>query len=76
MKINVVTSIARQIDGEYVFVKIEGAFVNALKAENLMQNLKKSMSKDGKAVPTVVNVNNEKIECLMEIGAFEIELEE
>ena len=70
-----VTSIARQIDGEYVFVKIEGAFTDALKAEVLMQNLKKNMLKDGKVVPTVVNVNNEKIECLMEIGAFETELE-
>ena len=75
MKINIVTSIARQIDGEYVFVKIEGAFTDALKAEVLMQNLKKNMLKDGKVVPTVVNVNNEKIECLMEIGAFETELE-
>lgn len=75
MKINIIASIARQIDGEYVFVKIEGAFTDALKAEVLMQNLKKNMLKDGKVVPTVVNVNNEKIECLMEIGAFETELE-
>ena len=68
MKINIITSVARQIDGEYVFLKIEGAYVDSAKADFAIQDLKKSMTKDGKVVPVVLNVNNEKIECLMEIG--------
>ena len=76
MKINIVTSIARQVDGEYVFLKIEGAFADVTKADFFIQELKKNMTKDGKIVPVMLNVNNEKIECIMEIGKFEIELEQ
>jgi len=70
-----VTSIARQIDGEYIFLKIEGAYTDAVKANDLMQTLKNNMVKNGKVMPVVLNANNEKIECLMEIGVFETELE-
>ena len=70
-----VISIARQIDGEYVFLTVEGAFADPLKADALMQKLKNNMLKDGKVVPIVLHTSNEKIECLREIGVFETELE-
>ena len=72
-KINVVITIARQINGEYVFVRPEKAFIDANEAQVCQHKLKNSLASNGKIT---VNVNNEQIDCFAEIGLFELELEE
>lgn len=76
MKINVVTSIARQIDGEYVFIKVEKAFTQSDKANLFMNSMKNSLLNNGKNKSVTLTVDNQQIECLIEIGLFEVELEE
>lgn len=76
MKINVVTSIARQIDGEYVFIKVEKAFVKTDKADLFMNSMKDSLLNNGKNKSVTLTVDNQQIECLIEIGLFEVELED
>lgn len=76
MKISVVTSIARQIDGEYVFIKVEKAFTQSDKANLFMNSMKNSLLNNGKNKSVTLTVDNQQIECLIEIGLFEVELEE
>lgn len=72
-KIHVVTTIARQIDGEYVFVRPEKAFVIEDSAKSMQMSLKNQFASNGKIS---INVGNEHIDCMAEIGIFEIELQE
>lgn len=76
MKISVITSIARQIDGEYVFIKVEKAFTQSDKANLFMNSMKNSLLNNGKNKSVTLTVDNQQIECLIEIGLFEVELEE
>lgn len=71
-----VITVARQIDGEYVFIKTEKAFKKASQADKLLQELKKMYATDSGAVKAVkVTTPNGEAECICEVGAFELELE-
>ncbi len=75
MKIYVVFSVARMIDGEYVFVKVEQAFEDQEKANELMHVLKAQYVKDGKFAPITLKTEHGEVACHCEIGATEVELE-
>jgi hypothetical protein len=76
MNIYIVFTVARQVEGEYVFVKTERAFATQEKANELMHVLKAQYSKDGKAVPITLSTEHGEVVCLCEIGAAEVELEQ
>jgi hypothetical protein len=55
MKAYVVITVARQIEGEYCFVRTEKGFRNAGAADNLLKKLKNDFSANG--VPKVTNLS-------------------
>jgi len=69
MKVFAVVSVARQVDGEYVAVKPEKAFVQASKADEYAKGLSK---KYAESVTTPVGV----IQCICERGVIELDVEE
>jgi hypothetical protein len=62
--------VARQVQGEYVLVRTEKAFKEAVLAEALANKLKNNYVK-------AVNLSTPhgNVECMCECGVFEIELE-
>lgn len=69
MKIYLIISIARQVDGEYCVVKTEKAYVSEDKANSFIKNLSK------KYVETIPTPNG-PIDCVCERGIFEVDVEE
>jgi hypothetical protein len=67
--------IARQIDGEYVFVKCEKSFYLKETADSYVNNLKEQYTKNG--VPTSVKIMtpNGEVECFVDISIFEVKPE-
>lgn len=76
MKIYIVFTIARQIEGEYVFVKTERAFHTQEQANDLLHVLKAQYAKDGKAIPVNIATEHGDVVCFCETGAAEVELDE
>ena len=78
MKIFVVVTIARQVNGEYVCLRVhEKAFKQASQADAVLHNLKKSFVDEmGRARPMKISTQLGDIETMCECGAFEIELED
>lgn len=72
-----VVMIARQIQGEYVFVRTEAAYKDRKKAEVKQQELKK-MSLDEQGLTKAIRVSTPqgKADCICEIGIHEVELED
>ena len=76
-KVFAVITVARQIDGEYVFVKAEKAFKKASQADELKNKLKAQFTTtDGKIKFQKISTPNGEADCFMEIGSFELEVEE
>ncbi len=72
-----VITVARQIDGEYVFIKTEKAFRSAEKADSLLKSLKNQfVDKEGKWKPQVISTSNGEAKCQCEVGVFELEIDE
>ena len=72
-----VITVARQIDGEYVFIKTEKAFKSAEKADLLLKSLKNQfVDKEGKWKPQVISTSNGEAKCQCEVGVFELEIDE
>lgn len=77
MSLYAVITVARQIDGEYVFIKTEKAFKSAKKADDLLRFLKKQyVDEEGKWKPQKVVTPQGEANCQCEVGVFEIEIEE
>lgn len=77
MNIHCVLTVARMIDGEYIFIKTERAFKESSKANDLMQVLKSQYtSKEGKTIPVVLMTPHGEVSCHCEIGVFEVNLED
>lgn len=70
MKIFIVANVARQINGEFVFVKIEKAFKDSKKAENYL-TLAENPYKD-----MVQNSTGFSVECMCYKSIFDVEVEE
>jgi len=69
MKVFAVLSIARQVQGEYICVKVEKAFVNATKAGDYANQLAKQYAE-------TISTPAGTIECICERGVFEIDVDE
>lgn len=75
-KIYAVITVARQVEGEYIFIKTEKAFKNAQKADGLLKTLKAQyVTEDGKWKPQVVSTGQGDATCQCEVGVFEIEVD-
>ena len=75
MTVFAVITIARQVQGEYIFVKTEKAFKSAGKADAYLQKLKKQFTTlDGKVKLVKIATPQGDAECFCEVGAFEIEV--
>lgn len=66
-KIFVVVTVASEIGGANILVKIEKAFKSANDAENFLK-------KENKNWREVIQINNNSIDCLCERGIQEVEL--
>jgi hypothetical protein len=69
MNIFAILSVARQVQGEYVCIKAEKAFLTATKAEEHANKLSKQFAE---TISTPVG----PIECVCERGVFELDVEE
>jgi hypothetical protein len=69
MKVFVVMSVARQVQGEYVVAKIEKAFKKASKADEYSKSLAKRYTE---SIPTPSG----PITCVCERGVFEVDVDE
>ena len=69
-------TVARQIHGEYVFIRSNKAFHTEVEANDLLYVLKAQYAKDGKAVPITLTTEHGEVPCHCEIGVFEVDLEE
>lgn len=77
MKLFTIITIARQIDGEYFFVKGEGVFKDKDQADKLVRELKqKYASSDGQIIPMKIKLDTGEIACSCEVGVLELELNE
>lgn len=75
-KIYAVITVARQVEGEYVFIKTEKAFKSAQKADGLLKSLKNQyVTEDGKWKPQTVSTSQGDAICQCEVGVFEIEVD-
>lgn len=61
---------ARQVDGEYIVVKVEKAFTDQTKAASLANQLATRYSEE------IPMSNGTAISCICERGIFEIEIED
>jgi hypothetical protein len=74
-KIFCVITVARQIDGEYIFIRTEKAFKDAAKADDLLKKIKNDyVTPEGKWKPQLISTPNGEATCQCEAGVFEIEL--
>lgn len=69
MKVFAVLSIARQVQGEYVCVKVEKAFTSTVKASDFANRLAKQYAE-------TITTPAGTIECVCERGVFEIDVDE
>lgn len=75
-KIFAVITVARQVEGEYVFIRTEKAFKSAQKADALLKVLKNQYATpDGKWRPQQVSTPQGEAVCMCEAGVFEIEVD-
>ncbi len=76
-KFYAVITVARQVEGEYVFIKTEKAFKSAQKADSLLRSLKAQfVTPDGKWKPQLLSTSQGDVTCQCEVGVFEIEVDE
>lgn len=69
MKIYIVVNVARQINGEFIFVKVEKAFKESKKAEEFIS------SAENPYKDLVQNSSGFSVECMCSRGIFDIEIE-
>ena len=75
-KIYAVITVARQVEGEYVFIKTERAFKSAKRADALLKSLKNQYAtEDGKWKPQIISTAQGDATCQCEVGVFEMELD-
>ena len=72
-----VITVARQIDGEYVFVKTDKAYKSAKKADKALSKLKAEyIDEENRPIPQEISTPQGKAICHLEVGAFEIIIDE
>ena len=77
MTIHAIISICRQVDGEYIFVRAEKGFKDEAKAALFLSKKRSElMSLDGKQKTFKISTPSGEAECMMEMGVFELEIDE
>lgn len=72
-KMWVVTVVARQIEGEYVFVTQKNVFYHMSNAEALAKALKKQFANpDGQPIVQNITTEHGNAECACDVGIFEV----
>ena len=72
-----VITVARQVDGEYVFIKTEKGFKKASSADALLKKLKNDyVTPEGKFKPVEISTPQGSAICHCEVGAFELEVDD
>lgn len=75
-KIFAVITVARQVEGEYVFIRTEAAFKSAQKADTFLKALKTQyVTPEGKWKPQMVSTPQGDAVCMCEVGVFEMEVD-
>ena len=75
-QIFVVMTVSRQVQGEYVFLRAEGAFRKASEADALVKKLaQESVDAEGKAKQIKITSPNGEVICWREVGTFQLELQ-
>ncbi len=69
MKAYAIISIARQVDGEYCIVKVDGAYKERNRAQSLAEGLAKRYAE-------TIQTASGPIQCVCERGVFELDIEE
>lgn len=76
-KIFAVITVARQIDGEYCFIRTEKGFTQASKADEHLKKVKSQfVDAEGKLKVIRLTTPHGEADCICEAGAFELEIEE
>jgi len=76
MKVFAVITVARQVNGEYVFVKTDKAYKQAKNADKRLKELKEEYSEYGRVKPIKISTPQGDATCLCEAGVFEIEIDD
>jgi len=75
-KVWAVITVARQVEGEYIFIKTEKVFLKAREADAHMSKLKTEyITLDGKQKPVSLSTPQGDADCMCTVGAFELEVE-
>lgn len=69
MKVFSIISVARQVDGEFVIIKVEKSFKSANKADEFFKTLSARYTES-------IDTLSGPISCVCERGIFEVEVEE
>lgn len=70
MRIFTIVNVARQINGEFVFVKIEKAFKDSKKAEEYLNSIENPRRE------IIQNSTGFSVECMCSYGIFDVEIED
>lgn len=71
----VVMTVARQVHGEYVFARAEGAYRKASQADELVKKLAgQYVDSQGKAKAIKLSSPMGEAVCFCEVGAFQLEI--
>ena len=77
MLVHVVIMVARQIEGEYIAVRTIGGSTDKQKAEALRDKVKQECADaNGKVKVIHLKTPNGEMDCICEVGAFEVEIED
>ena len=76
-KVFVVMVVARQVEGEYCFIRGEKAFLSNEKAEAYKNSIKSNyVTPEGKVKIIMLTTPNGSAQCFCEVGIFEFDIEE
>ena len=77
MKVFAIVMVARQIGGEYCLIRADKAFTQASKADSYLNTMRNTYKdSNGKFKPMRLSTPSGDVDCMVEVGAFEIEIEE
>lgn len=76
LKVFAVVTVARQINGEFIFIRTDRAFKESAKADIYLKSLKEAYTIDGKPKPMNISTPNGDAMCFCETGVFEIVVED
>jgi hypothetical protein len=68
MTVHIITNVARQVEGDYIFVQVEKAFSDKAKADEYLKSQVKYTTRQ-------IDTPAGPVECLVERGLLEIEVE-